>query len=174
VPRYGAEPPADVRGAAADPERVARAIVLRRLDASPRTRAELAGTLQERGVPPEVALRVLDRFEEAGLIDDRAFARMWVESRQAGRGLAGRALAVELRRRGVPEELIAEALGGIGPEAELAAARQVAGRRARSLAGLPTPTRVRRLTGALARKGYGPSIVSQVVREVIDEGDGQP
>ena len=154
---------------------MARAILLRRLEAAPRTRAELATTLRERNVPDEVSLRVLDRFEEVGLIDDRVFARMWVESRQRGRNLSSRALRSELRRKGVPDDLIVEALELVSPEDELAAAREVAARKARSVRGLPRATQVRRLSGALARKGYGPGVCAQVVREALAdaEADGE-
>ena len=162
------EPPPDLEGPQADPEQVARTILLRRLEAAPRTRAELAGTLRERGVCDEVAGRVLDRFEEVGLIDDRLFARMWVDSRHAGRGLAPRALRSELRRKGVADEVIAEAVDSVGREDELTAARSIVSRKVHSVRGLPRPTQVRRLSGALARKGYGPGITAQVVREVLE------
>ncbi|MDP9443359.1 MAG: recombination regulator RecX, partial [Actinomycetota bacterium] len=82
----GARPAAADPDPKADPESVARALALRRLNAQPRTRAELEQTLAQRSVPPEVAAGVLDRLEQVGLVDDAAFARSWVESRQAGRG----------------------------------------------------------------------------------------
>jgi regulatory protein len=164
-----AEPPADLEGPDADPEQVARTILLRRLEAAPRTRAQLATTLRERGVPDDVSVRVLDRFEEVGLIDDRLFARSWVESRQAGRGLSARALRAELRTRGVAEELISEALEGVSSEAEWESARAIAQRKLRSVASLPPATQVRRISGALARKGYGAGLTAQVVREVLDQ-----
>ena len=166
--RWATEPPADLEGPQADPEQVARTILLRRLEVAPRTRAELATTLRERGVADDVAQRVLDRFEDVGLIDDRMFARMWVDSRQAGRGLSARALSAELRRRGVADDLVREAVETVSPQDELVAARAIARRKAPSLAGLPRATQVRRLTGALARRGYGPGVSGQVVREVLD------
>lgn len=126
-------------------------------------------TLRQRGVPDDVAERVLTRFEEVGLIDDQVFAQMWVESRQRARHLAPRALRMELRQRGVAADLIDAALATLDPDDELHAAREVARRKARSVAGLPRPTQVRRLTGALARKGYGPGLASAVVRDVLDE-----
>ena len=115
-----------------------------------------------------MASSVLDRFEEVGLIDDRLFARMWVDSRQAGRQLSVRALRAELGTRGVAPEAIAEAVESVSDEDELEAARAVAMRRARSVAGLPRATQVRRLSGALARKGYGPTLSGRVVQEVLD------
>jgi regulatory protein len=175
MPRRAQEPPEDLDGPQADPERVARTIVLSRLEAAPRTRAQLAGTLEERGVPGEVAARVLDRFEDVGLIDDRSFARLWVQSRQGSRGLAPRALRGELRSRGIAEHLVEEALGEVDLDAQLEAARAIVERKARSLRGLPRPTQVRRLRGALARKGYGPGLASQVVRETLETLDaGEP
>ena len=172
MPRVAAEPPPDVApGPDADPAQVARTIVLRRLEAAPRTRGELARTLRERGVPDDVAGGVLDRFEEVGLVDDRMFARMWVESRHAGRGLSARALRAELLRKGVDPEIVSEAVAAVSDADEVAAATALARRKARSLQGLPTATQVRRLAGALARKGYGPGVASRVVREVLDGRD---
>ncbi|HYO18147.1 MAG TPA: regulatory protein RecX [Dermatophilaceae bacterium] len=171
--RWAVDPPGERDDPPADPEQVARTILLRRLEAAPRTRAQLATTLRERNVPDDVAQRVLDRFEEVGLIDDRAFACMWVESRQRGRRLAGRALRSELRSKGVCEPFIDEALALVSPEDELAAAREVAARKARSVVGLPRVTQVRRLSGALARKGYGPGLTAQVIREALTDAHEQ-
>jgi len=78
----------------ADPESVARTILLRQLTDRSRSRAELATALRKKQVPDDVATRLLDRFTEVGLIDDEAFARSWVESRQRSKGLAQRALAM--------------------------------------------------------------------------------
>ena len=152
---------------------------MRRLEAAPRTRAQLATTLRERNVPDDVAQRVLDRFEEVALIDDRAFAMMWVESRQRARHLSGRALRSELRTKGVPDELINEAVGSVTAEDELRGAREVAARKARSVVGLPRAVQVRRISGALSRKGYGSAVCAQVVREALEsldsgEDEGQP
>ena len=94
----------------ADPEGVARTIVLDSLTGQARTRKELADKLAKREVPDEVATELLDRFTEVGLIDDSAYARQWVESRHRSRGLAPRALAQELRRKGVGDEEAKEAL----------------------------------------------------------------
>jgi regulatory protein len=154
-----------------DPDEVARLICLRRLEAAPRTRSELARTLAERGVPDESAQRVLDRFEEVGLVDDPLFAEMWVRSRQSGRGLSRRALRHELHRRGVDGDVVAEALEQVSDEDERAAALMLARRKAVALNGLPAQVRVRRLAGALARKGYPVGLCHEVIREVLSDQD---
>jgi regulatory protein len=151
---------------------VARAICLRQLTAGPRTRAQLAEALARRAVPADVAANVLDRFEDVGLINDSAFASAWVDSRRAGRGLARRALASELRQRGVAEPVIAEAVDGVDADQELATARDLVARRLPATRGLPPETRLRRLSGLLARKGYPPGLAFRVVREaLVREGD---
>ena len=137
-----------------------RKILLDQLTGQARSRAELAAKLARKRVPPEVAATLLDRFEEVGLVDDAAFARDWVESRQASRGLARRALSVELRRKGVDSDVIAEAVDEVSADDEDAAARELVRRKLRSLSRYDDATVVRRLTGMLARKGYPSSVAS--------------
>lgn len=150
-----------------DPETVARTIALQMLERRACTRAELARALARRGVPAAAAGAVLDRFTEVGLVDDAAFAQAWVDSRHAGRGLARRALAAELHRRGVDTVTARAALEAVSDDDELAAARALVARRLPATAGLPRPARVRRLSGMLARKGFGPGVVARVVREAL-------
>lgn len=159
--------PARDLGPPADPESVARTIVLTKLTASSRSRHELAEALAVKAVPPEVSAAVLDRFEEVGLVDDTAFADAWVSSRQASRGLSRRALRQELRRRGVDDEVIAESLDGLDPDDELAAARRLVDRKLASTRHVDPAARFRRLTGMLARKGYPGGLAIQVIREAV-------
>jgi regulatory protein len=156
----------------ADPVDVARQICLHQLEHAPRTRAELAAVLRKKGVEDDVAEEVLGRFTEVGMIDDAVFAQMWVTSRHRGRGLAGRALQQELRRKGVEDDDIAEAVATLDPEQEAATARALVDRKLRSTRGLATDARVRRLAGMLARKGYPAGVAFRIVRDALaDEGE---
>ncbi len=96
------------------------------------------------------------------------FARMWVESRHAGRGLARKALAHELRRRGVADSLVDEAVDRLPAAEEEATARALVAKRLRSTRGLEPRTRTRRLVGMLARKGYPEALAARVVREALE------
>jgi regulatory protein len=164
-------PPPDLteEGREPDPEDVARAIVLKQLSMAPRSRQQLADKLRQRNCPEDVATRVLDRMEAVGLVDDEAYAQMVVRSKQATRGLAKRALAQELRDRGVADSTIDEALGSIDTESERALAEQVAHKTMRRLTGLDPQVQARRLSGVLGRKGYPPSVVYAVVRDAIND-----
>ncbi|MEO3975498.1 recombination regulator RecX [Streptomyces sp. CAU 1734] len=153
----------------ADPAERARAICLRLLTGNPLTRKQLADALRKREIPDEVAEEVLSRFEDVGLINDAAFAGAWVESRHHGRGLARRALARELRTKGVDSALIDEAVGQLDSDQEEATARELVARRLRSTRGLDRDRRLRRLAGMLARKGYGEGMALRVVRRALEE-----
>ncbi|MEU9402913.1 recombination regulator RecX [Streptomyces sp. NPDC048242] len=155
--------------ASADPAERARNICLRLLTGTPRTRKQLADALRKREIPDEVAEEVLSRFEEVGLINDSAFADAWVESRHHGRGLARRALARELRTKGVDSALIDEAVGQLDSEQEEATARDLVDRKLRSTRGLDRDKRLRRLAGMLARKGYPEGMALRVVRQALEE-----
>jgi len=127
----------------------------------------LATKLAAKGVPDELAEMLLDRFTEVGLINDEAFARAWIESRQPGKGLARRALAQELRRKGIDDEVAREALDEIDPEDEIEVARVLVRRKLRSVSSLDEVKATRRLVGMLARKGHSPGVAYRVVREEL-------
>lgn len=162
----------DSQQAARDPQEVAREICLRLLAVRPRTRAELAQALSKRGIDAEVSAAVLNRYDEVGMIDDAAFARAWVTSRHHGRGLASRALAQELRRRGVSKEDTDEALSELDSDTEAKTALDLATRKLKSMHGEPEAI-FRRLVGMLARKGYPPGVALRAVKEALASRDSE-
>ncbi|MFE3449211.1 regulatory protein RecX [Nonomuraea sp. NPDC059194] len=141
---------------------------LRLLTMAPKTRAQLAEALRKRDVPKDAADAVLDRFTELGLINDEAFAEAWVDSRHHGRGLARRALAAELRHRGVDGDTVSEAVERVDDDQEVETARRLVERKLASTRGLDPQARTRRLAGMLARKGYGAGVAYRVVREALE------
>ncbi len=165
------DPEADprTRGSEPDPYDWARQIVLRQLTAAPRSRSQLEQALRRKGCPDDIAVAVLDRMEEVGLVDDSAYAGMLVRSQQAGRGLARRALAQELRRKGVDDETAAAALDEVDPHDEEDRARELVAKKMRSMSGLEPLVQTRRLAGMLARKGYPSDLSMRVVREAVRE-----
>lgn len=152
-------------------ETIARKILLDALTGQARSRKELADKLEKKEVPPALATRLLDRFEEVGLIDDEAFAKAWIASRQPGKGLARRALAQELRRKGIDDDVARDALDEIDPDDEREAGRRMVRRKLRSLERFDNQTKTRRLVGMLARKGYGAGVAYSIVREELSLAD---
>jgi regulatory protein len=162
-----ADIPGDPEQPLGDPESAARIICLRLLERRARSRAELADALRRRGIPDDAATAVLDRFREVGLIDDVALARTVAAAQHAERGLARRAIAANLRKRGLSDEVVGDALTEIDTDGEQRRAGELVRRRRRAIAHLPIETQVRRLVGLLARKGYPAGLAYQVVRDEL-------
>lgn len=170
--------PAPLPTAPREREEAAREVVLRQLALGPRSRGQLERKLAERQAEPELIERVLDRFEEVRLVDDAAFAEVWVRSRHRSKGLARRAIGHELQQKGVDREIAAEALEAIDGEDERTAALDLVRRRlrGRTVPGGASPEAraerdkvTRRLVGMLGRKGYGGGLAFAVVKEVLAE-----
>ena len=158
-------PPSTSEAAEPKREEQARDLCLRLLTVRARTRAELEGQLTKRGYPGDVSQRVLDRLADVGLVDDADFAEQWVQSRRANAGKGKRALAAELRTKGVDNDVITAALAGIDAGAERERAEQLvqAKLRRETLAGDQTKV-ARRLVGMLARRGYSQTVALDVVK----------
>jgi regulatory protein len=144
----------------------AQTICLNALAVRAKSRGELAAQLKRRGIPLDVANEVLDRLERSKLINDLDFARAWSKSRLSSKKISKRVLAQELRRKEVADDLIAIALDEISSDDEYEAALQLGERKARSLQNYAEDVRERRITSALARKGYNYGIISRVLKEV--------
>ena len=149
-------------------EAQARDLCLRLLTARARTRAELAGRLAKRGYPDDVSTQVLDRLADVGLIDDADFAEQWVRSRRVNTGKGKRALAAELRTKGVDNEVITAALADIDAGAERERAEQLVSDKLRRERVTDDEAKLaRRLVGMLARRGYSQTLAFDVVKVAL-------
>lgn len=120
--------------------------------------------MAKRGYPDEVSDRVLDRLAQVGLVDDVDFAEQWVQSRRVNAGKGKRALAAELRNKGVDNEVITTALAGIDAAAERERAEQLVRDKLRREKLTDDDAKVaRRLVGMLARRGYSQTMAFDVV-----------
>jgi len=145
-------------------EAQAKDACLRLLTDRARSRSELETKLSGRGFEPEIITKVLDRLQEIGLIDDADFANQWVHTRHTYSGKGKRALAVELRLKGIDQDVASEALSQIDPEDERERAADLVRRK---LKNKPIDDRdkvTRRLVSMLARKGYSAGMSYEVVK----------
>lgn len=146
---------------------MARDIVTRQLAMMDRSRAQLAATLERKGIPEVVADEVLSRYEELGLIDDVHFAEALTRTRFNQKGASRRAIAAELQKKGVDRDIIEEATSQIDPDAELEAAVELASKKLRSGGGNPD-TLERRAYALLARRGFGAGVCGTALRAAQD------
>jgi len=131
----------------------------------PRSEAEVRRNLRKKNVEDEVIEVVVERLTRAELLDDREFARYWVENRLQFNPRGTRALRQELWEKGVPDSALAEALEDFDEET---AARKVAEAGARRMAHLEPPDFRRRLRAYMARRGFSYAVIEPLVEEMLE------
>jgi regulatory protein len=171
----------DRRGAIDDPEVVTDAAA-RFLAVRPRSLAETRRRLRHLGYRHDLVDRALQQLADLGYLDDAAFARAWIESRDRARPRGAVALRRELALKGVDRSVIDEALGeragatasesGTGGTAEdqspdVGAAARLIERRLPALLRETDPRRRRQKAYALlARNGFDPDTCREVAATV--------
>jgi regulatory protein len=140
---------------------------LRYLDYRPRSVAEIRRHLKSKDIEPDVIEEIVARLTSAGLLDDRAFARYWLENRQDFRPRGQRALRMELRQKGVPADIIDEALGQDHREDK--AAYQAATAQARKIRTADPVEFRRKLQAHLARRGFAYDIAREAAARAWSE-----
>lgn len=147
-------------------EQRAKNVLLFQLSRSMKTRHQLATILKKREIPDDIANAVLDRFTEAQLIDDAAFARAFVNSRIAVSGKSKSVIARELKQKGVSAQDAEQALSSIDAELEDQTAYNVAKKRYQQLSTLEPEVRRRRLMGFLMRRGFSSQLTARILRDL--------
>lgn len=154
-----------------DASRRARETAVRLLAVRPRSVAELRERLRRAGTPSDITAAVVDDLAAAGYLDDLAFAQSWVRNRAAVRPSGVLRLRAELRKKGIANSLIEQAIHDLDGEEEAAVAeerraRELVERRLRAYARLAWDARVRRLAGLLQRRGFATHTIARVLRTV--------
>jgi regulatory protein len=135
----------------------------------PRTEREVRQRLKKAGANDETIGDVLARLKSAGLLDDEAFGRAWVESRVRANPRSRRMLAWELRQKGVGEEEVQAALAGVDDEEN---AWRAAQKRWPRLKSLEPRERRRKLMEFLARNGFDFQTIEIVMAKIESSDDG--
>ena len=168
------------RRAAIDDPAVVLEAAARFLEARSRSVAEVRRRLGRAGYRPELVEGAIARLTELGMLDDAAFGRTWVESRDRARPRGEIALRRELALKGVDRGIVDELLdarregiaageGGVG--ADLAAARKLLARNERALARVADPRQRRqRAYALLARNGFDPETCRDAATELMAAG----
>lgn len=152
---------------AKETQEVAFQNALRFIGYRPRTTAEIVSRLAEKGFAEIVIQETIERLRTNGLLDDATFARTWVENQSTFRPRGQRALAFELRRKGVTDEVIAQALEETPGEEELA--YQAGTRQAHKLVNLERNDFRMKLSAFLARRGFSYGTIAPVVSRIWKE-----
>lgn len=154
-----------------DPALVLEA-ALRFLEARQRSSAEVRRRLLHHGYRADLVEGCIERLTELGMLDDAAFARAWVESRDRARPRSGQALRRELAVKGIDREVVEGTMGDRdleNPDADAAAAARLLARSARALDRVADPrARRQRAYALLARHGFDSETATAAARAMLD------
>ena len=131
-----------------------------------RSEQEIHQNLIKKEIPEEIIQEVLEKLRQSTLVNDRAFARNWIENRSQFKPRGKKALSVELRLKGVAREIIEEELEGLD-EDQLALA--CARKKAAKLQHLELETFQKKMFSYLNRRGFPYQICREIVPEVWGE-----
>jgi regulatory protein len=141
----------------------------------PRSTAEVRQNLNKHNIPEALIEATLERLQRSGMVNDEAFARAWVENRSEFRPRSKLALQMELRRKGLNDDIVQSVLAEGVDEERLAL--KAARKYVRRLADLEHSEFRLKLSGFLARRGFSYSmiapLVSQVWQEMRQTADGR-
>lgn len=131
-----------------------------------RSEKEIRQNLHKHEVPEEVIEETLERLRKAGLANDNEFAQIWVENRSTFRPRSRRALAMELRQKGLDDETVSSAILGVDEDA---LAYDAAQKRLGRLKGLEWNDFRKKLSEFLARRGFPYSVIAPTVTRMWSE-----
>lgn len=131
----------------------------------PRASGELRTKLREKGYTATAASAAVVRMQELGYLNDADFADRWIENRQEHRPRSRKLLLQELREKGIDSEIIADVMAETEID-EVSDALALAEKKAAGMMALDVATRQRRLSGFLARRGYGYDVIRQVLEQI--------
>jgi regulatory protein len=134
----------------------------------PRSEKELSRRLKEKGYGEEVVNLVVADLKKRGLIDDKKFARFWVESRMHLNPVGGVILKHELMEKGLSGDVIEAALSAKDAEYdEYALAKNMAVERFQRLRDLDRRKATKRVYDFLLRRGFKYDIIRRIIEDIV-------
>lgn len=137
------------------------------LDRSFRTEKELYDKLITAGFSKKASAKVIARFKELCLIDDRLYAKRYAEQ-CIDKNISKREIYAKLLKKGIKKELINEVLEQTECDEACQIKSLIDKKYYRYLTDKNDRKSVDKVYAALARKGFSFSAIKQVLREYID------
>jgi len=131
-----------------------------------RSESEIRKNLRKHEIPEGVIEETIARLRQDGLANDDQFARAWVENRAVFRPRSRRMMAMELRQKGLDEEIASAALEEVDDEA---LAYEAAQKKSTRFKKLDWQEFRKKLSEFLARRGFSYAVIAPVVTKVWNE-----
>lgn len=142
---------------------------LRWLGRRPYTRKEIKQRLTQQDYEVDIAEQVTSELMEKGYINELEYAIMQTERRMKRQGRGRRWVTAELLAKGVPRDMIDQALQMIAPEEEYEHAKVVGRKRWNQLEKLDANERKHKVGQSLMRRGIPTNLIRKIIEELEQE-----
>jgi regulatory protein len=143
------------------------------LERRSRSEAEIRRSLARQEIEEDVINNVIQRLARSDLVNDKKFASLWAENRQEFRPRSRKALAFEMRQKGIASDAIDQVLSGISDQDEEELAYQAASKQARKYKNLDWPNFRQKMAGFLARRGFNYETSLSAIQRTWQEASDQ-
>ena len=137
-----------------------------------RSSKEIRDYLFRKKAPPEIIEEVIKKLQEKKFQSDEAFARWWKESRTRFKSKSDRIIKLELRQKGISDEIITTVMNEQTEESksDYEKALHLGTKYKKRIVDLPTGDQYRRLSNFLAQRGFDYDVIRRVIDDVLERG----
>ena len=130
-----------------------------------RSETEIREYLGKKNAAQEIIDKIVTRLKEKKFLNDEEFARSFVLNRARLKPKGKKLLTLELRQKGIAEDLIKKVLDEVRGEIpdELSQAKSLIVKKMQKMVGMPKQEIYQKVGGFLARRGYSWDVVKKAI-----------
>jgi len=137
-----------------------------------RSSKEIRDYLLRKKATLEIIDAVINKLQEKNFQSDEKFARWWKESRTRFKSKSDRIIKLELRQKGISDEIITTVMSEQTEESksDYEKASILAHKYKKKVINLPSSDQYRRLSNFLSQRGFDYDIIRRVIDDVLERG----
>lgn len=143
------------------------------MEYAPRSVAEIRHRLRLKRFSEAIIDRVIREFAATDLLDDAKYARLVIQRSRFTRPQGRAALVIQLKRKGIPPEVIQEAFKDFSSEEERALALEAASRRFRDRAFADPGKKKKKIFDFLRRRGFGGEVAISTAQRLCSQRESR-
>lgn len=153
-----------------DPLEKAMQQAARFLSFRPRSESEVRIFLKKKEVESQTIDEVITMFKQNKFIDDNKFAIWWIDQRLSFRPMSTRLLKLELKKKGVADEIVSSSFQQVEEEKQIVVsdvvqAERIVAQKQKRYQSLPSQEQFEKLAGLLTRRGFSYETIKKVLRK---------
>jgi len=143
---------------------------LRFLSFRPRSEKEMQTFLLEKDTPQKIIEKIIARLKEKKYLNDEEFAMLWIEQRKAFRPKSMRVIAMELKQKGIGQEIIDTVMKKAESDvpSDLESAKKIVSKKFDKYKHLPKQEIYQKLGAFLARRGFDWETIKKSIDSEMD------